>query len=327
MVLFHPNRASRSCNAGWLAAVLPPYIVTRLLSGDGTARLHLIFRLSGLGNLRNVEKAEFSRVHSFDNLRTSRFQMFADWPFMRLKFLGTGGYHPSERRHTACLMLPEAGVVLDAGTGFFRVQASCQTATLDVFLTHAHLDHICGLTYLMVPLLRGDVQNVRVYGSPSTLQSVRTHLFSHTLFPVEPPYEWCELRAEQAVALADGGSLRWTDLQHPGGAVGYRIDWPGRSLAYITDTTAPGYYIEFIRGVDLLIHECYFPDAMSDWAGQTGHSSATAVAQMAKDAQAGRLILVHTDPQSCEDDPVGLASMRAVFAETEIAEDLQDIDF
>ena len=26
---------------------------------------------------------------------------------MRLQLLGTGGYHPNERRHTACLLVPE----------------------------------------------------------------------------------------------------------------------------------------------------------------------------------------------------------------------------
>ena len=39
---------------------------------------------------------------------------------MRLVLLGTTGYHPNERRHTPCLLLPECGVMLDAGTGVFR---------------------------------------------------------------------------------------------------------------------------------------------------------------------------------------------------------------
>ena len=65
---------------------------------------------------------------------------------MKLIFLGTGGYHPNERRHTASVLLPEEGIALDAGTGFFRVQGRLKTPGLDVFLTHGHLDHICGLS-------------------------------------------------------------------------------------------------------------------------------------------------------------------------------------
>src|SRR5579871_6726587 len=66
---------------------------------------------------------------------------------MILQFLGTGGYHPNERRHTACLLLPEVGVVFDAGTGAFRIRERLRTPDIQLFLTHAHLDHVVGLTY------------------------------------------------------------------------------------------------------------------------------------------------------------------------------------
>ena len=246
---------------------------------------------------------------------------------MQLTFLGTGGYHPNERRHTASLLLADIGVAFDAGTGFFRIQKRLKTDTLDVFLTHAHLDHVCGLTFILVPLLRGDIKSIRVYGTKETLAAVRTHLFAEALFPVEPPFEWCELPPTGEIAELGGGKLRWIGLEHPGGSVGYRIDWPDRSLAYITDTTAPGNYLAFIRDVDVLIHECYFPDDMQDWAEKTGHSSATAVAQVAKDSGAKRLYLVHADPQHPEDDPIGLEGIRKIFPATELAEDLQEIDF
>ena len=224
-------------------------------------------------------------------------------------------------------MLPEAGVVLDAGTGFFRVQQQVETEELDVFLTHAHLDHIVGVSFFIVPVIRGDVKTVRVHGTSATIAACREHLLANKLFPVEPPYQWCELQDGAGIPLADDGSLTWTTLKHPGGAVGYRLDWQERSMAYITDTTAPGNYLDFIHGVDVLIHECNFPDEMSEWAVKTGHSWASAVAQVAVKADVGRLLLVHTDPQTCVDDPVGLDGMRKVFPHVDLAEDLQEIEF
>ena len=92
------------------------------------------------------------------------------------------------------------------------------------------------------------------------------------------------------------GLLTHIALTHPGGSVGYRIDWPDRSLAFITDTVVDGSYSEFVRGVDLLIHECYFPDDMAEWATKTGHSYTTPVAGLARDAAVGRLMLMHIDP-------------------------------
>ncbi len=246
---------------------------------------------------------------------------------MRLTFLGTGGYHPNERRHTACVFLPEIGLAFDAGSAFFRVQDRLETDTLDVFLSHAHLDHVCGLTFFLVPVLRGDVSRVRVFGTPKTLAAVREHIFADAIFPVDPPFEWCELPTDGYISLAAGGRLTWTPLEHPGGSLGYRIDWPDRSLAYITDTTAPGNYLAFLRGVNVLIHECYFPDEMAEWAEKTGHSAATEVAKVARDSGADRLYLVHADPQRPEDDPVGMASIREIFHKSELAEDLQQIEF
>ena len=244
---------------------------------------------------------------------------------MRVVFLGTGGYHPNERRHTASVLLPDAGVALDAGTGFFRVQNAIRSSTLDVFLTHAHLDHVCGLTFILVPLLRGDLERVRVFSTQDTLHAVRTHLLAQELFPVEPDFEWHILTG--SVALPDNGKLTWISLEHPGGSVGFRLDWPGKSLAYITDTTAPGNYAGFIRGVDVLIHECYFPDELDDWAQKTGHSSSSNVAKLARAAQVKRLYLVHVDPQRSDSDPVGLNGIRAIFPETVLAEDLMEIEF
>ncbi len=244
---------------------------------------------------------------------------------MRLQFLGTGGYHPTERRHTACVLLPEIGLAFDAGTSFFRVPARLQSDDLDVYLSHAHLDHIVGLTYLIVPLLNGQIKNMHLYGRAQDLDAVRTHLFSQALFPVPPNFEFHVV--DDSHDIAEGGMLTHISLQHPGESLGYKIVWPDRSLAYLTDTTVETSHLDFIRGVDVLIHECNFPDSMAQWCGKTGHSHTSAVAQLARDAQVGRLMLTHFDPQSPDDDPVDLATAQSIFPATEIAEDLMELDF
>ncbi|MGQ0634916.1 MAG: MBL fold metallo-hydrolase [Planctomycetaceae bacterium] len=243
---------------------------------------------------------------------------------MHIHFLGTGGYHPNERRHTACVMLPEAGVVFDAGTGLFRAAERAQTERLDIFLSHAHLDHISGLTYLLAPLATGNLKQVAVHSAPQYLAAVREHLFAQPIFPVLPAIDFIPLA--DRVAVGQGGTVTHCPLTHPGGSLGYRIDWPGRSLAYITDTFADGSYLEFVHGVDLLIHECYFPDELAEWAEKTGHSFTSQVAHLARDAGVGRLILVHVDPRRADDDPVGLEAARGIFPETTLAEDRMVVD-
>jgi len=243
---------------------------------------------------------------------------------MKVHFLGTGGYHPNERRHTACILLPEVGVVFDAGTAVFRVAARLATRDLHVFLTHAHLDHIVGLTYLLGPMHTGQIQSVAVYGAREYLDAIRTHLFSQPLFPVLPAFEFHVLN--ERVVLPGGGELTHCRLNHPGGALGYRAWWPGHSMAYITDTVADGSYTDFVRGVDLLIHECNFADDSAAWAAKTGHSHTSAAAQAARDAGVKRLLLTHFDPRHPEDDPVDVGAARAIFAATELAHDLMEVE-
>ena len=246
---------------------------------------------------------------------------------MKLLLLGTGGYHPCERRQTACFMLPEAGIVLDAGTGFFRVRERVCTPSLEIFLTHAHLDHVVGLTYLLSTTWQRPLERVTVHGTRDKLAAIREHLLREELFPAPLGCEWQPLAA--GPLEIGGAKVTHFPLEHPGGAVGYRLDWPDRSLAYVTDTTASvnADYIHAIRGVDLLVHECNFGDEQVEWAVKTGHSYASAVGQVAAAAGVGRLVLVHFDSLADGDVPVDLAVVRRQFAKAELGYDWMEVEF
>jgi ribonuclease BN (tRNA processing enzyme) len=239
---------------------------------------------------------------------------------MEVHFLGTTGYHPNDQRHTLCVMLPELGIVLDAGTAFFRVRDRIQTPEIKIFLSHAHLDHVIGLSFLF-DVLHQKSATAHLYAQREKLAAIESHLFAETLFPVRPPFTSHPLsdrsvarpvgtasdRPPAAAALGSGGrlqlncgtGLQWFPLVHPGGAIGFRLDLPGgRSLAYVTDTTASpdANYLPWIRGVDLLIHECYFDDGCEDLAQLTGHSCLSPVLGVARAVAARRVALVHLNP-------------------------------
>lgn len=249
---------------------------------------------------------------------------------MKLHCLGTGGYHPSQRRHTPCYYLPDQGIVLDAGTGLFRLpqqlkQHPHQTTALDIFLTHAHLDHIVGLTYLLqIP----EVERITVHAEEAKIEAIEEHLFAELLFPVIPAVTFRPLAGPVETGTgAAGCRVSWFSLRHPGGSVGYRLDCRGQSLAYVTDTTADerAPYVDQIRNVDLLIHECNFFDHDRAKAELTGHSCVSDVGKVAVACHAQQLLLIHIDPLIESDDEL-LTAARKVFPNTEIATDGLSLD-
>lgn len=242
---------------------------------------------------------------------------------MKVHFLGTTGYHPNNRRHTACLMVPELGVIFDAGTGIFRARDLIQSKTLDIYMSHVHLDHSVGLTFLLDVLFEKNVNEVRVHMANDKIGAIKKSLYHPMLFPVEPDYEFVPIVEDNVLESKMGYTICPFALEHPGGSHGFILRCQGKSLAYVTDTTADvdADYIEKIRDVDLLIHECYFKDGTEDYAKLTGHSCLTPVAEVARKANAGRLILVHINPLDESDHPLDLDSVRPIFDKIEVAED------
>ena len=263
---------------------------------------------------------------------------------MKLVLLGTGGLMPSDQAQTACFFLPEVGVLLDAGSGLYRLRHYLQTSQLEVYLTHAHGDHTSGLIYLFGSYLVDaivrqpggvDVGNI---GGLVRVANERLHTATRVhanqpaldfLCKEYEPYQmdWHLLRDQEE--LPGGGRLTSFAVGQ-GVEVGFRLDWPGHSLAYVTDTPSRPdevLYLEQIRGVDVLLHDGYGPDRLASLITRVHHAHTSAVARIAALAEVGRVILVHKSPLpewSAQED---LPAARAIFPNLVIGEDLQEIEF
>ena len=246
---------------------------------------------------------------------------------MQLVCLGTTGFHPNNRRHTSCYFLPEVGVVIDAGTGMYRLPNYLATDEVEIYLSHAHVDHVVGLTYLVETFGVEAHDRVTIRATSKTLEAVRGHLFSPALFPVAPGYHFEPVLGN--CTLPGGGSLKTFPLKHPGGSLGMRFDWPGHSIAYVTDTTADpaANYVEHLQGVDLLLHEANFPAQHADQAKLTGHSCLDQTAAVAAAAGVKRLLVTHVDPLLTSVEDFDLTEARKIFEPMEIATDLQQVEF
>lgn len=242
---------------------------------------------------------------------------------MKLVALGTAGYLPAGGRQTMSFLLATASesLLLDAGTGVARLLEPAVAdllpagRQLEILLTHYHLDHVVGLSYLLG--LAGD-RPIRIHAPapPLTVFGPEgiAQLLSPPLFPL-PIERWpmpVEIAPYNSLELEVGGlRLRLRRQKHPGGSVGVRI---GDELAYVTDTVIDPATADFVRGVKLLLHEVWLTaeEAAETDPAPTGHSDAGAVADLARAAGVGRLWVVHHHPRRSVQD---LARMAASMAE------------
>ena len=237
---------------------------------------------------------------------------------MEAWLLGSGGWIPTDRRETTCVLVRAGAraLVVDLGTGARRLVTEPELLAgvdqVDVVLSHVHPDHVCGLAYLPALPVRATVwaPGAWLYDTPST------ELLAGFLAPPMSPFSPDHLpriRELEAGETEVGGFALTTRAQprHRATTVGFRI---GDSLAVVTDTAYDEGTEELARGVDHLLH-----DAWSD-GEESGHSSGSDAGRVAAAAQVRRLTLIHLSPLLASHDEV-LAQARREFPAARLGED------
>lgn len=204
-------------------------------------------------------------------------------------------------------------VILDAGTGIRRMGEAvcCEFQKIHILLSHLHLDHIQGLGFF-APLYDPNTE-VHVWGPASTTQDLRSRLIRY-LSPPLFPIHMRELPNLVLHEVPNGDfelgefKIRSQLICHPGPTVGYRIDSPSGSLAYLPDhepiigevewpndpTWISGFSL--CQGVDVLIHDSQFSRETYRERVGWGHSSFDDALRFAQIAGVKKFVTFHYDP-------------------------------
>jgi len=234
--------------------------------------------------------------------------------------MGTNGYFPSLGRQTmSFLLLTDTHLLLiDAGTGVARMmnprirKLLTQYSHLNIVLSHYHLDHVVGLSYLplawpagKITILAPDMPFVEASPKDALDTLLSPPLFSRPLASFPSSVEIIPMSRNKIEI--DGFSLRVWAQEHPGGSVGIRI---GDTLAYITDTKVKHTSKDHIRGVRLLLHEVWLTDeeAAQDREQCSMHSHMGGVAEFARGSGVEVIMPVHHHPLRTDSDVAAIAN-------------------
>jgi phosphoribosyl 1,2-cyclic phosphodiesterase len=205
-------------------------------------------------------------------------------------------------------------IILDGGTGLrplgvrLKERGPVRSA---MFFTHAHWDHIQGFPFFAPAYLEGN--RLDLYGSVAahgtTLEAQLTEQMRSPNFPVPIRELGADLRFHdiEAGAVIPVGDVTVTSapLNHPGGAIGYRVSFGGCNAAYVTDTEhfndrLDENVLRLAADADLLIYDATYTD--EEYAHPDsprvgwGHSTWQEAVKVAQAAAVKRLVLFHHEP-------------------------------
>jgi len=228
--------------------------------------------------------------------------------------------------NTSCVTLEfprEQFFIFDGGSGIKNLGDSLMAQQRNrirarIFISHPHWDHINAIPFFAPLYVQGN--EFEILGANQGDNTMR-ELISAQMDGVYFPITLSEFAArvyfrdleEESVEI-DGIGVETKLLSHPGKCLGYRINYNGRSICYITDNEmfletsefySPHYerkLADFCRGADSLITDTTYTDEEYQSKVGWGHSCISKVVQLADVAEVKSLYLFHHDPDQADKD-------------------------
>lgn len=223
--------------------------------------------------------------------------------------------------NTPCVAMQAGGkhLIFDCGTGVHVLGQSLLSQMPvegHIFFTHSHWDHIQGFPFFTPAFIKDN--EFHIYGAiapdGSTIEQRLNDQMLHPNFPVplqimQAKLSFYNVKAGQPIHI-DDITIETAHLNHPGEALGYRVNWRGGAAVYITDTEHfPDRLDENIlwlsRNADILIYDSTYTDeeyySVKSPKTGWGHSTWQEAVKLAQAANVKTLVIYHHDPSHDDD--------------------------
>jgi phosphoribosyl 1,2-cyclic phosphodiesterase len=216
--------------------------------------------------------------------------------------------------NTSCVEVrcDDTVLMIDCGTGARRfgrrLLRERPTGPLHIamMLTHLHLDHVQGFPFFG-PIYEART-HIDIYSAVPAESSTRAAIESQMSVPTFPVGlrnvdSQLEFRTVERHGTFDVGGAKITTcaLEHPGGGLGIRIDFAGKTYVHASDyehgISPPDDLIAFARGADFMAYDAAYVDGEEyerhrGW----GHSTWRAGLEIARAAGVARFVAFHHEP-------------------------------
>ena len=196
-------------------------------------------------------------------------------------------------------------IIIDTGTGFQNVQLNESSKPTYIFYTHFHHDHIQGLgNNIDLFKTKNPINLCSAAVDKDELKKILTSYFSPRFFPISMFSElhhlhFCnfhEIKKEIAQELI----IDFVELNHPGGATGYKIQTEKVSVIFlfdneITDETEKK-LISFCENVNIIFWDGMFTDQEYRTKKGWGHSTIEQGRRFSKRTKPKKLYICHHSP-------------------------------
>lgn len=249
----------------------------------------------------------------------------------KLIILGSANAVPAENHENTHMILvgKERRLLIDCVSNpilrLERAGIDPNTVT-DLILTHFHPDHVSGVPLLLMDTwLMGRRQSLNVYGLDHTIDRTQQVMAAYAWekWPNFFPVIFQRLPNEERSILID--SEEWRVLSSPVchliPTIGLRIEFPHSSkvLAYSADTEPCQQVVRLAKNADVLIHECT--------SASPGHSSAAQAGEVAAQASAKKLLLIHYHARGSDPEHLTLEARKTFGGDVKLAQDFMEIEF
>jgi len=199
---------------------------------------------------------------------------------MKIKVLGCSGAEFPGRNPSSFLL--DDRILFDAGNLTNILDEKKQLKVGNIFITHAHLDHVTGIPYLAENIAFMNMRRrVNIVGISPVIGTIKKHLLNGSVWPdftVIPDIHrgilaLTELKVGQPFEVNEYTITPYR-VNHTVPAVGYLVEDRKKRRFFYTGDTGPsdGTWKKVgDRRLQLLIIEASFPNRMGEFAIRTGH--------------------------------------------------------